>query len=141
MDREHRLHRDEARVASHQFDEANAIDLRVSLHMRGGDGIGSFGHRRVEPKRLLHERNVVVHRFGYAHHRNFEPAALDFLGDGQSPLLGAVAAYRKSMFRLSCSIVLTISVVRSPPPREVPSMVPPILWMSSTTSGFSSTIS
>ena len=47
----------------------------------------------------------------------------------------------KSIFIFNDSMASTISAVRFPPPRLVPKKEPPILWISSTESGFKSIVS
>jgi hypothetical protein len=67
----------------------------MRLHVRRRNRFGSLHHCGVEAERLFDELDIVVDGLRDADHSNLETSALDLLGDGERPLLRAVASNRK----------------------------------------------
>mmetsp|Transcript_13527 Transcript_13527/g.34420 ORF Transcript_13527/g.34420 Transcript_13527/m.34420 type:complete len:333 (-) Transcript_13527:608-1606(-) len=90
--REGGLHGDVARVAAHEFDEADAVEGGGGLDFRGGDGHLGFFDGGVEAEGFVDERDVVVDGFGDADDGDFEAPFHDFFVELDGAAVGAVAA-------------------------------------------------
>jgi hypothetical protein len=83
---------DEAGVAAHELDEADAVGGALGLAVGAiEDGAGGFDGGEVA-EGLADVLDVVVDGLGDADDGDGQLAAGDFLGDGVGALLGAVAA-------------------------------------------------
>jgi len=64
--RDTRVHRDPARIAAHHFHDDYAI-VRLRGSMQPVNALGGNPHSRVESKRKIRARQVVVDRLGAAY--------------------------------------------------------------------------
>jgi hypothetical protein len=92
---EHGVHGDEARLAPHQLDEADAVHRGVGLDVGGGHGFGGAGDGGLEAEGLVDVQKVVVDGLRNADDGYLEVPAQNLLGDVEGALLRAVAADRE----------------------------------------------
>ena len=83
---------DEAAMAAHEFDEADAVVGALGFLVGGADGRGGGGVGGLKTKRLVEEHDVVVDGLGDADEGDLEAALVDFIGNGQAAAERAVAA-------------------------------------------------
>ena len=83
---------DEAGVAAHELDEADAVAAALGLHVGGLDDGFRRRHGRLEAEGAAHEVEVVVDRLRDADDADRELAPLAFLRDVARRAEGAVAA-------------------------------------------------
>mmetsp|Transcript_22688 Transcript_22688/g.73157 ORF Transcript_22688/g.73157 Transcript_22688/m.73157 type:complete len:282 (-) Transcript_22688:278-1123(-) len=92
---ERRVSRDEAGIAPHQLDDANALLARGGLDPAVADHLRRRLHRRVEAKGAVDKQDVVVDRLWHADNRDGQPLPPRLLVEQVACELGPVAADHK----------------------------------------------
>ena len=91
--RQRRHRRDEARIAAHQADQADAVGVAVSLRVSAGQHVAGPIHGGDKTERTPDIHDVVVDRLRNAHDGDRKAAPANFLHDRVRAALRAVAAH------------------------------------------------
>ena len=83
---------DEARLAPHQLDDADAVEDAGGLDVGAADGVGGLVHRRFKAEGMGNEIDVVVDGFRNPDNGDVLAAPGDLLLDGRRSLHRPVAA-------------------------------------------------
>ena len=75
------IRRDEAGIATHELDDADAVRRAFRLRVRAVDHLHRFGNGGFETEALVEQNDVVVDRFRNADDGLFQPAELAFVGN------------------------------------------------------------
>ena len=86
------IQRDVAGVATHELDEADAVDHSGRLDIRGMDDLGGLCDAGLEAKRLVDDRDIVVDALRDAGEGDVLAAPLGEVGQGLDTAVSAIAA-------------------------------------------------
>ena len=132
-----RIRRDEPGIAAHELHESDPVARRFCLGVGRRRRAPRLGDRRLESKRSLHERNIVVDRLRDADDADLQATPRRFLADLLCPAQRPVAADREEDPDPEL-----LQVVHhfggSWGPREDPRIDPPLSWIRWTDSGVNS---
>ena len=134
---EHRIGRDESRVASHQLHQADAVARGLGLGVGRVGRPPRLGDRGLETEGSLHERDVVVDRLRHADDADLQAPSGRLLADRVRAAKRPVAADREQDADAQALESSTIAA-GSCGPRDDPRIEPPISWIRLTASGVSS---